>query len=604
MLSRCILRLSALLFLLSGAISCANKAVEHPVGERADKALYCMKLGDSLRALQPQEAFNYAQQAIALAKELSHDSLYCAALARMAQAKTSLGAFDESIQYYDTFLNECGRRHPQLFLNAQINRGTLYISLGNYLLAEESFRQAEEVVHEHGSMMALMVLRQSKSRLYYLIDEYSKMLSETHRLRRLALRLADSRMIATSYTTLGLAWLESGNQDSANYYQRLALNTSVKNDDLASAMHTHINLAELFSEQGIFDSVYYHLSEAQQLATDLGDDQALITALISESYNLYYEGNFKSAFDKLDVATSMRDSLVTLEQARYLEELEVRFETKEKANEINALVNEQKIDRLRQQILIVIIVLVLITGFAITWNLIQRRKHDRRETAHRIEQLEREKSLLALESTLYAQEEERQRIAKDLHDGIGALLSTARMQINKVQAELDKLQNVDLVKDTETIIAMASKEVRRVSHNMMPGILIELGLREAIEDFLEKQRLLMEVDFLHEGLNKRFPNEVEIMVYRIVQELVHNSAKHSKASQVDLSLVANQELMTLEYQDNGMGFNREEWDSLSNLGLNSIRSRAHFLKGKIELDTAPGKGVSYTIVIPLNDETP
>lgn len=561
-----------------------------------------MQVSDSLRGENPAKAFELAREVLKKADLLKADSFSCAALNRLAQTQMALGSFDGSIQYFDSFLNRCGREYPRLFLAAQINRASLYTNLQNFVVAEEAFKQAEELADSDKHVSELLALHQSRARLHYFTSNYEAMRADALKAQHYARVLRDEPRLAAALTTLGLCFASQGNTDSASYFHQQALIISQKVGDSVSAMHTHINLADLYGDRSQWDSAQYHIQVAQNLANALGHDQTLVTTFINESYSLYNQGNYQLAFDKLDEATSIQDSLVTLEQAKYLEDLEVRYKTREKQQTIEALQREKKFDELKQWSLVGGLGLVLILVLVVGMNLKQKRRHEQEEVRHHIEKLEQEKSVLVLESMLYAQEEERQRIAKDLHDGIGALLSTARMQINKVEQELDKLQDLNLLKNTETIISQASKEVRRVSHNMMPGVLMELGLAEGIEDFLEKQPKGLAIDFVHEGLERRFSNELEIMVFRIVQELINNTNKHSNATQVDLSLVSDHEFMTLEFHDNGRGFKREEWDKLSNLGLNSIRSRAHFLKGRVTLETEPNKGVLYTLKIPLERE--
>jgi signal transduction histidine kinase len=151
----------------------------------------------------------------------------------------------------------------------------------------------------------------------------------------------------------------------------------------------------------------------------------------------------------------------------------------------------------------------------------------------------------------------------------------------------------------------ASKEVRKVSHNMMPGVLSKFGLKEAIEDLFEKveeiETIRTEVSLICS--NERLPENLEIMIYRIVQEMINNTLKHAEASEIKCSIKRDQEKIIIHFSDNGKGFDAKALPHDRSLGIYGIRSRVDFLSGSVNLKSEKDVGTTYEIVIPLVQKT-
>ena len=152
----------------------------------------------------------------------------------------------------------------------------------------------------------------------------------------------------------------------------------------------------------------------------------------------------------------------------------------------------------------------------------------------------------------------------------------------------------------------ASGEMRKISHNMMPGLLSKLGLCEALEDLFETLNEMDGIDARMEvvGPKKRLPENKEIMIYRVAQEMVNNTIKHANADKIDLTLIVHPDQIDISYSDDGKGFFVAEVLAQKTMGVQSIRSRVKFLDGIINIDSSPGNGTIYRINIPLDPEPP
>ena len=200
------------------------------------------------------------------------------------------------------------------------------------------------------------------------------------------------------------------------------------------------------------------------------------------------------------------------------------------------------------------------------------------------------------------QEQERKRVALELHDNLGVLLSVTKMQFTAIRDKSP--DNEALINKATKFLEQASSDVRKISHNLMPGLLTKLGLFEALEDFFETLDEANDIDAKIGvvGPKERLPENTEIMIYRMVQEMVNNTIKHANADKIDLTLIIHPDEMDISYSDNGKGFDVKEILSQKTMGIQSIRSRVKFLDGTIKIDSSQGNGTVYRICIPLNSD--
>jgi signal transduction histidine kinase len=199
-------------------------------------------------------------------------------------------------------------------------------------------------------------------------------------------------------------------------------------------------------------------------------------------------------------------------------------------------------------------------------------------------------------------ERERKRIAGDLHDEIGPLLSAVKLQINHLEADDD--QQKGMIEKSSLYIDDVIRRMREISNDLLPSILVRRGLKVAIEDFLEKLKpgtdTNIETDI---SLTERLPIEIEINLYRMVHEIAHNALKHAKATRFRLEMGINEGKIRLATADNGVGFSENVHTSKeSGLGLLNLQSRTEVMGGEIFCETAPGKGTKYILEIPLTEK--
>jgi signal transduction histidine kinase len=197
-----------------------------------------------------------------------------------------------------------------------------------------------------------------------------------------------------------------------------------------------------------------------------------------------------------------------------------------------------------------------------------------------------------------ALEKERARIAADLHDELGPLLSAVKMKINSFELA-DEEDQKEVAKTNQHIDAMV-KRVREISFDLMPSALIRKGLVVAIKEFAD---YIMKSNTLQINVQAietiSLSEQKAVNLYRIVQEVIHNTLKHARANQLLIDLYTEKNKLVLKTQDNGIGFNQDTLSENTGLGLRSLLSRIEIMNGTMYLDTQRGAGTSFTFEIPF-----
>jgi PAS domain S-box-containing protein len=202
------------------------------------------------------------------------------------------------------------------------------------------------------------------------------------------------------------------------------------------------------------------------------------------------------------------------------------------------------------------------------------------------------------------EEKERKRIAKDLHDGLGPLLSSIKLYVNEIQSDETELhEKADLIKYTNELIDDAVSSTRTIANNLMPGIIADYGLLKALQSFCNKINISRSLNIVFNAPEeiKRYDSTIEITLYRVLMELINNTLKHAQASNISINFAETGNNLIVEYSDDGIGFNITEKlnDPKSGLGLNNIISRIKSVYGTCDFQSKPGQGTKVKIEIDL-----
>lgn len=219
-----------------------------------------------------------------------------------------------------------------------------------------------------------------------------------------------------------------------------------------------------------------------------------------------------------------------------------------------------------------------------------------------LQKLKQEQQAALLNAVFETQESERKRLAEDLHDSVGQVLSVIKLNLHRLDKACGKEARVlSLLEDTRKLTEACFLEIRHIIHNIMPPVLTDFGLIEALEDLCGRvgKSTGIRVEFYCSVEKERYKPETEVMLYRVIQELFNNAVKHSGATAIQLQVFRKGNCLHLTFEDNGKGFNREEVKG--GFGLQNLQSRVAFLKGSLQINTAPQKGTEVKLKVNLSD---
>ncbi len=225
------------------------------------------------------------------------------------------------------------------------------------------------------------------------------------------------------------------------------------------------------------------------------------------------------------------------------------------------------------------------------------------ENLRKMEEIRQAAEKRVLNAVIVTEENERKRLAKDLHDGLGPLLSTAKMSVSSLAGGAEAGNRKAIYDNAIQAINESINSLREISNNLSPHVLNHFGLNRAIRNFAEKigQTGKIKIEFRSNIKTQRFESNMEVILYRAVCELITNTLKHAGAHKILISLDHEDNRLKLLYQDDGRGFNFQDIieGRTGGMGLNNIRSRVTSLNGSMEVDSWPDEGIIVTIAVDL-----
>jgi signal transduction histidine kinase len=210
-----------------------------------------------------------------------------------------------------------------------------------------------------------------------------------------------------------------------------------------------------------------------------------------------------------------------------------------------------------------------------------------------------------LNAIIQAEETERKRFAKDLHDGLGPILSTVKMSVSSLSRVEKDEQTKKILRNTDIVIDEAIKSIREISNNLSPHILNNFGLNKAMKNFINKINLsgVIRIIFTSNIEDERYESNIEVVLYRVICELINNTLKHANATLIRIALENREGVLFCQYRDNGIGFDMKQFsfpDPSSGMGYPNIVSRISSLKGTFDLYTEKGRGTKAIIQVPVS----
>lgn len=399
--------------------------------------------------------------------------------------------------------------------------------------------------------------------------------------------------IASVYNKLDKPGIALPYLKQATDYYRSTKNMS----RLSGSLHT---LGITYYKLKQYDKSIESFKESLKIAFDTKSTEGI--QYLYESMAQTYDAakDYKNAYDYYIKYMTIRDSLNTVEKSKELFNIETKYQSEKKEKEILKLTAEKREKNFLLFALAGLFIIVSVLGYFIVKN-IRNKKLIAEQTIEIKEQyihdLEKERQLVATKSVLKGEESERSRMARDLHDGLGGLLSGVKINLSAMKGNsIITSENAEAFDHAIRLLDTSISELRRVAHNLMPETLNHYGLKTALNDFVGEmsKNPTMAITFSFFGEDIRFESQLELTAYRISQELVNNALKHSGGIKIDLQLIAEQDRICIQVVDNGKGFDTSG-KSGDGKGLVSIRERVAANNGIFDLESTPGQGTEASV---------
>jgi two-component system, NarL family, sensor kinase len=602
-----------------------------------------MALGNHYENSEMEKANYYYNKAIELSNKINYLPGAIAAYTGYSGHFYTTGAYDSVIFFNEKALVLARQVKDSFHIGTSLfNIGTAHGFLSDFEAATENCLEGRKMLEGKGHHEIEAQINDKLQVLYHQKAQYEKAIEFGEKALLKARELKTPFFLAQTLINLSVNYIQKRTSEKAKplLNEALAIANQLKNIELEAAIG--LNLAEIALEEGEYETVKRYSERSLSLYQQLGSAGGQVTAFrgmaryylhqrdfnnaaqfARRSLEMAAKNNYRSehawssylmsniSFASGDMKTGEiyfkqgNDTLVRMINdllSQRSAQLEKKFETEKKETQIRQLEAEKKVQQLslRQKNVMnyvlagsaVIILIVSIISY-------RAYRQKQKLQQQRISQLEKEKQLTATEAVLKGEEQERTRLAKDLHDGLGGMLSGIKYSFQNMKGNLVMTpENHQAFERSMDMLDSSIKEMRRVAHNMMPEALVKFGLDIALKDFCHdiNQSGALQITYQSIGLeNAVIDQTTAITIYRIVQELINNTMKHSGAKNAIVQVSRTNGVISITVEDDGEGFNTEKLSQRVGMGWSNIQSRIDYLKGKLDLRSAPGEGTSVHI---------
>ncbi len=473
------------------------------------------------------------------------------------------------------------------------NLGNLEKSLEYHFKALRYREQMNDVYGEGGSLGNIGNVYVKMGDTAAAIGYYEKALSMLRQVQ-------DAEAISVQLSNLGNIYAARGDYEKARELLDESLQLREKMGDRKGISSALIKLGDLYLDQKKYKDAARALYRGLAIAKEISVVEEEMSALLTIAKMHALQNNHDSAFLYTNYYIATKDSVYEKRLAQQIVDVQEKYETEKREQQIALLKKENELTEIRlkqrkTEIGMLISLIVSIVGAGIFVLYRRRQMQKAALDAAVIEHAEAQ-----LKAVLEGQDQERQRIARELHDGVGQTLSGIKLNWENLSDSFDNSGKKKQLEKMAHMLDDVVTEVRSISHQMMPKELEQFGLVPAIRSVLQFSfgGTGISYSFEEDGLDARLPQPVELGLFRIIQELVSNILKHAGATKVNIRILHRNNRIILLVEDNGKGFDFDKVKG-SGIGLMNISSRVEAIKGVLNYETAEGKGTIVTIRIPL-----
>ena len=645
-----------LFFLFTGLI---NKAVAQTFNNTARidslSAAYQKNINSN-----PQVATKAAKEWLKESRDLGIELQEVRALYALGNLSNITGDYKSTIKYTNETITILRKLKIEKGMAACYNiMASAYKSLGEYPKAIDNFMQCLKYSEKTDNKVQEANAYQNIATLYLLQKDYDKAAKNLDRAANLYRVIGDDDGVLTTLFNFANIMKEKGEYAKARKHYQTVLGYREKEGNKAVIAYININLAQMLVEEGrceeavtamkktliLLEKIQFTsdmvivlndlgLCEKKlgntksaikyfQRALAIGEKRSLVRysgEIYKNLAQLYQEdGDYKKALEFYQKGVTTVADQNSLDREKYVANIQEGYETQLKEARIQLLEKEQKLSeaelqqaevkvtrqRLIRNVFIIGFILVLLMLIIVRVLYVQRLRvqkefalQQEENAKHKITDMIRNHKLSVIQRYQEGQEEERSRLAREIHDGIGSDLAGIRIAFEHyTEHHDDKAQS----KRIANAINNACTDVRSLSHQLHPLPFSKIGFVSFLNDFIsqitQKADIEIQTYFFPEEDIDQLAEDLLADAYRIVQELINNILKHAEASQVDVQLTKHTDHLNIFISDNGKGFHKSKTNGI---GLRNIKDRLQKVKGTLDIDSSPGHGTSITVDIPLN----
>ncbi|WP_255553953.1 tetratricopeptide repeat-containing sensor histidine kinase [Mesonia aestuariivivens] len=609
---------------------------------------------------QPQKAKKAALAWLKEAKKSNNKLQEAQAYYALGNLGNNLGEYKSTVTNTQQTIKILKDLDSKTGLAASYNLLALgYKNMAEYPKAMDNFLRCLQFAEKENNKQQQANAYQNIANLYILQEDYKKAAENLDRAADLFRELKDDDGVLTTLFNFANILKEQGKFDEARKHYQTVLKYRRREGNKKVIAYVNMNISQMLLEEKKYNEALISLKKTLSLlemlqfksdiaivyndlglcesklgntkkaifyfekALSIGNQQALlqynseIYINISQLYKK--QKDYQKALAFYQKAINKEDQQNSLDKEKYVAKLQERYETQLKEAQIKLLEKEQKLSdaelqkaalRVKRQLVVrnafiagfvlVLITLILLRLFYIQRLRIQKQLSSQQEenARQRINQMMQEHKLSVIERYQEGQEEERSRLAREIHDGIGSDLAGIKIAFEHY---LEEAAQKPQAKRLLEAISNACIDVRGLSHQLHPLPFSKIGFSSFLNDFVaqitQKTELEIQTFFFPEEEIDALPEELLADAYRIVQELINNILKHAEATQAEVQLTKHEDHLNIVINDNGKGFQKTKKQGI---GLRNIKERLHKMQGTLDIDSGSGNGTSITIDIPLN----
>lgn len=520
------------------------------------------------------------------------------------------GNFDYAVQYLSmaaAALADSPSVHAVLLIRIYNNLSVAFNRIAENESALLYLDKAEAIATQHDLVKMLPSILINQGRIYKEMQQWEKsksrfdqvlLLMDTLTLDANLLGVSPLEIKQISYTNLGQLYIAQNNMQTALYYLQKSSSILSFRSNPYYQVPNLVGLGRAYLSLKNYDLAEKYLAEAMALSrkSGIGDGISEAAHYLSDLYAA--TGKYEKAYQFHFEYKKMEDSIRQSEKTREVRQLEARYRIVEKDKKLA----ESRLFRTQQErllknrnlwILLVSVIALLVTIILIVMFRSYRQKQ--RIQQQNLYTLEMDKQMAVMKAMLEGEEKERKRIAGNLHDGIGSIISAVKMNFSILRPA--HFENPDIYNKGMVLLDEAAKEIRATAHNLMPEILVQEGLEAAVSNFCKRmeQTRLLQIECQMNGDFGRIEKDMALLVYRIVQELVSNIVKHAMAAKALVQINYSDGLLMIAVEDNGRGM--AEPEGAGGMGLRSIKEKVSMLNGLMSVETVAAEGTQVYIEI-------